>query len=185
MGTITVKKAKLRGHSLEVEMQEELVVEGSGSVTNEITKKCNTLVHEDLKKALSKLKLHLIVICDLRHADIIHNADEFDQIDLEQFKEYEVTGFSIGGEDDNEGVVLIGSRKFSSGKVLNIVTPFTKYVDENDPYVFASELSLDIASAVYEVEQYLFHDKYAVKQLEMDFIDTEEAPADKEEELAA
>lgn len=180
MGMIVIKKAKLRGHSLEVEMQEELMVDGSGSVTNEITKKCNTLVHEDLKKAFNKLKLHLIVICDLRHSDIITNAEEFDKIDLEQFKEYEVTGFSRGGEDDHEGVVLIGSRKFSSGKILNIVTPFTKYADENDQYDFASELSLDIASAVYEVEEYLFNNKYAVKQLEMEFIEEEEASEEKE-----
>jgi hypothetical protein len=180
MATLKVKKAKLKGASLEVEMQEEVLVNGGGTVTNDITKKCNTLVHEDLKKAFAKLKLHLVAICDLRKIEIIKAAYEFDQIDLEQFKDYEVTGFSIGGDDDNEGVVLIGSRKFDSGKVLNIVTPFTKYVDEKDEYGYANELSLDIASAVYEVEEYLFNNKYAVKQLEMEFVEDEEASEEKE-----
>lgn len=183
MGTITIKKAKLRGHSLEVEMREEMVVEGSGNVTNEIVKKCNTLVHEDLVKAFSKLKLHLVAICDLRGTDLILEAETLDSVDMNEFREFEVTGFSIGGDDDHEGVVLIGNRRFKSGKVLNLVTPFTKYVDENDPYDLVNDLSLDIAAAVYEVEEYLFNNKYAVKQLEMDF-EGEEA-SEIEKELAA
>ena len=64
---------------------------------------------------------------------------------------------------------MIGSREFPSGKVLNIITPFIRYADEVDPYDYAPQMADAINAAIYEVEQYLFNDKYAVKQLEIPF----------------
>lgn len=163
-----IKKAKLKGRSLDVEIEEFIDVEGAGTVTNEVTKSCGNLVHDDLVNAFDNLKKHLVCICDMRGSDMLHQSN-IEGFDLELLKEYNITGFSIGGNDENEGVTLIGNRKFVSGKVLNIITPFTKFQDENDPYKFASELVEDIEHCKYEVEEYLFNQKCAVKQLEMDF----------------
>lgn len=165
-----IRKAKLKLSSLEVELTETHDTDG-GPVTNEITMKCAGLVHDDLKKAFSKLPLHLIKICDLRKAELI-NAETFDMTDLSEFDDYTVTGFSIGGEDEHEGAVIIGSRKFPSGKVLNITTPFTKFSDENHPYEHEDELYNDIQACIYEVELYL-EGKYAIKQLELPFDEVE------------
>lgn len=166
-----IRKAKLKNRSLEVELTETISTE-QGDVTNEVIMKCAGLAHDDLKKAFDRLSLHMIVICDLRKSEMIDQST-FDSEDIDDFNDYEVKGFSLGGEDEHEGVVLIGSRKFKSGKVLNIVTPFTRFADENDPYDFESELYNDIQAAVYEVEQYLFEGKYAIKQLELGFEDAE------------
>lgn len=168
MSTITVKKAKLKDRSLEVNLEETITTNGGGSVTNEILKKCNTLVHDDLVAAFDRLKIHMVKACDFKKSELITD-DTIEDFDLSQLSDYRIKGFSIGGEDDNEGVVLIGSREFASGKVLNIITPFIRYADEVDPYEFAPELADAINAAVYEVEQYLFENKYAIKQLEIPF----------------
>jgi hypothetical protein len=168
MSTIIVKKAKLKDRSLEVNLEETITTSGGGSVTNEILKKCNTLVHDDLIAAFDHLKIHMVKACDFKKSELIDRTT-IDDFDLSFLSDYRIKGFSIGGADDNEGVVLIGSREFSSGKVLNIITPFIRYADEIDPYEFSCELADAINAAVYEVEQYLFADKYAVKQLEIPF----------------
>lgn len=178
MSTITVKKAKLKDRSLEVNLDETITTSGGGSVTNEILKKCNTLVHDDLLAAFDRLKIHMVKACDFKKSELI-TKESIENFDLSLLSDYRVKGFSIGGEDDNEGVVLIGSREFASGKVLNIITPFIRYADEVDPYEFAPELADAVNAAVYEVEQYLFEDKYAIKQLEIDFEE------DREENEAA
>ena len=174
MAVITIKKAKIEDRTLEVELLETVTVEGAGTATNEIIKKCKTLVHDDLIARFDKLKIHLVKICDFKKADMItqDNAEEFNLNDL---AEYQIKGFSIGGDDESEGVVLIGSRTFDSGKVLNIVTPFTKFSDDVDEYELASELAQDIEAAKYEVEQYLFAEKWAVKQMELPFDEEEQS----------
>ena len=170
-----VTKVKIKDRSLTVDMNE--TISGNDySFTNEVTKKCASLVHDDLIIALKSLVPHMVKICDFAGSDIIKESNIESAFTLaEEFPQYEITGFSIGGIDDNEGVTLIGQRKFDSGKVLNIVTPFIKYTDED--YKFGDELASVIEGCIYEVEQYLFGDKFAVKQLEMDFSENNESEA--------
>ncbi|KAF0190418.1 MAG: hypothetical protein FD166_3811 [Bacteroidetes bacterium] len=173
MGTFTVKKAKLKDRSLEVNLDETIITtSGGGSVTNEILKKCNTLVHDDLLAAFDRLKIHMVKACDFKKSELI-TPESIESLDLSLLSDYHIKGFSIGGDDESEGVVLIGSREFSSGKVLNIITPFIRYAEEVDPYEFSAELADAVNAAVYEVEQYLFEDKYAIKQLEIPFDEEE------------
>ena len=171
-----VTKVKIKDRSLTVDM-DETVSGADYSFTNEVTKKCASLAHDDLIKALTRLIPHMIKICDFKFSENINedNISEDGILEFQEIKNYEITGFSIGGVDNNEGVTLIGQRKFDSGKVLNIVTPFIKYTDED--YKFGDELASVIEGCIYEVEQYLFGDKFAVKQLEMDFNKSSESEA--------
>jgi len=164
-----IKKAKIKDRSLIVEGEERMVTEGGSEVTNEVAKKCAALAHDDLVKAFDNLKKHLIKICDLRGAEYI-DKENIDDCQIPELENYTVTGFSIGGNDESEGVTLIGNRTFNSGKVLNIVAPFTQYA--GDDYAFAIELASDIHAAVYEVECYL-NGKCASKQLEIPFDEAE------------
>lgn len=174
----TIKKAKIKGRSLEVELTETVETE-NGPVTNEVTMKCAGIVHDDLIDRFNKLVLHMLLICDLRKAEKI-TTETFELEDLEEFSDYNVKGFTIAGEDESEGVVIIGSRRFNSGKVLNITTPFTRFTDENDPYLYEGELYNDLQACIYEVEQYLYEGKFAVKQLDLDFDDTDGQEVEKE-----
>ena len=171
----TIKKAKLKSRSLEVELDEKVEV-GEATVTNEVVKKCAALVSDDLIAAFDNLKKHMVKICDFKKSELItrENIEDYACLDL---PEYSITGFSIGGNDEHEGVTLIGSRKFDSGKVLNIVTPFTKY--DIDEYEFAMELASDIQRCVYEVEEYL-NGKCAAKQMELAFDEEDKSDSGSE-----
>jgi hypothetical protein len=161
-----IKKAKIKGRSLEVELTETIHTD-NGPVTNEVVLKCTGLVHDDLLARFDRMKVHLVKICDLRKADTITDGS-IENYDLSILDDYEVKGISIGGEEEHEGVVIIGARKFESGKVLNLVSPFTKFTDEHAPYEFESDLYNDVQACIYEVELYL-EGKYLIKQLELPF----------------
>lgn len=161
--TNQIVKAAVKNDRCEVTFEENFT---ESNYTNTVTKKCSQIVHADLKKALDRLKIHMVVICEQKEANEV--LENFDEYNVENLSGYLVTGFSIGGSDENLGVTLIGQKLLKSGQVLNLIAPFTKYEDE-DGYQFAAELSADIEAACYEVEQYLFAEKWGIKQAEIDF----------------
>ena len=161
--TNSIVKAAVKNDRCEVTFEENFT---ESNYTNTVTKKCSQIVHADLKKALDRLKIHMVAICEQKEADEV--LENFDEYDVETLSGYLVTGFSIGGSDENLGVTLIGQKLLASGHVLNLIAPFTKYEDE-DGYQYASELSADIEAACFEVEQYLFAEKWGIKQAEIDF----------------
>ena len=165
-----IKKAKIKGMTLETEMEEIIHIDGIAPITNDITKKSDQLIHPDLQKSFDDLRPHLIMICDqkedssvIRIMQSAENEIAPDEIDLRAIDLYNVTGFVIGGED-RDGVTLIGQKSLDT-KVLNLIAPFTKYAEYN----YGSELSLAVEACIHEVEQYLFNGKCAVKQMELPF----------------
>lgn len=164
-------KAKINSQCLDVEMS-ETHDSTNGPMTNIISMKCAGIIHNDLRNAFSRLALHMIAICDLRTSERI-SKKTFEMDDMSDFEEYSIKGFSIGGSDEYEGVVLIGSRRFESGKVLNIVSPFTPFANAKDPYKFEDYLYNDMQAAIYEVELYIAG-KFLIAQLEIPFNDYNE-----------
>ena len=161
--TVTIKKAKIKDDLfLEGEYNEDL----PGHSKKNTKFSCTVPVHDDLKEAFQKLHVHLAIIADQEPAP---KKKDFSTTEFENFS---VGGFSVGGADDNEGITISGSKEGKYG-LVNLNTPFTKYAESEYPFI--DELGLDIQMAVYEVEQYLFHEKRAPeKQLEMDFEDPED-----------
>lgn len=130
------------------------------------------LVTNDLKDTFNALVAHLAFLCEQKEADGKECLEDLPKgID----KKLEVTGYTIGGEDDSRGVTLIGKRFLKSNKVLNLNSPFTKFDDENEPYQFAFELEQAVEACSYEVNEYLFNKKWKVVQQELPF--EEETPA--------
>ena len=82
-------------------------------------------------------------------------------------------GFTIGGSGDHEGVCLVGYRGLDSGKYLNLVSPFTKWSDEE--YEYISELGQIIEECKHEVRLYMFEGKYKPEaQQELPFPEAED-----------
>ncbi len=138
--SITIKKAKLKGRRLTLDYFRS--VEG-GSDT--ISVKCANQVHPDLLAAMDKLIPHFILLCELPESTSLAIeliARQMDEIDVSEFPKIQVTGFSIGGDDEDEGLTIIGSRLLEKGKTLNINSPFTKYDVED--YQYADELNLAV-----------------------------------------
>lgn len=138
---------------------------------NTVTVEGKNLVHGDLKAAFKALTGHMAILCELREA-----KEESAPQELNDLNTVEVTGYSIGGTDEDEGVTLIGKRFLKSKKVLNLIAPFTKFANENEEYPYSYELMDAINLCGYEVEQYLTAKKWAIVQQELPF--DEEAPQD-------
>lgn len=141
------------------------------TVTNEICKKCNMIVHNDLIEALKWLRVHFALLCDLREVNSfpVDYADKIEKFDHETYLEkINITGISLGGEDESAGVVIIGQKELPGGGVLNIVTPFTRF---DSDYSHCNALEQAVNNLIYEAEQYLFEQKWGVKQLELPFED--------------
>lgn len=129
------------------------------------------LVTNDLRNAFNVLVAHLAFLCEQKEAD---GKELLEDLPKDIDKKLEVTGYTIGGEDESRGVTLIGKRFLKSNKVLNLNSPFTKFDDENEPYQFAFELEQSIQACEYEVNEYLFNKKWKVVQQELPF--EEETP---------
>lgn len=174
MSNAKIKKAKIKDDLfLEVEYTEEL----PGHSKKDTKLSCTVPVHQDLKDSFQNLHKHLAVLCD----QVKVKGRSLEAFNHDSFGLFSVSGFTIRGNEDNEGVVISGHRDGQYGNV-NLNTPFTKYDDEE--YPFTSELAEQIEAAVYEVEQYLFEGKKAPdRQLAFDFGDEfEDAESVVEEE---
>ncbi len=168
MENIDIKKAKLIGHLfIEATYNVKDLVEKTSKT---ITEKNDAPVHEDLANAFKALHKHLPILCDYVKTSKI-KPEVFAKADntFDWVAEFEVTGFSVGGSDDSEGVVLIGNKAVKNDKQVNLTSPFIKFNDE-DEYRYCGELSSDIYTCIHEVKEYLFNKKYAPKaQLSMEF----------------
>lgn len=131
-----------------------------------VTIEGKNLIHKDLRAAFNELIPHLAFLCEQKEAD---GKDSIDELPEEIFSTFEVTGYTVSGSDDNEGVVLVGKRFLKSKKVLNLIAPFTMFNNENEEYKHAFELQQAIEACNYEVEQYLTAKKWAVVQQELPF----------------
>lgn len=153
--------------SIEVTYNEYLEV-NEAPVSNEVVKKCNMIVHQDFINALNGLKIHFALLCDLREVSKFPEKYDVDKFDHEQFLDkIVITGITLGGDDNNAGIVIIGQKELPGGGILNLVTPFTRF--ESD-YVWCVELEEAVKGVCYEAEEYL-NGKWGVRQLELDFAD--------------
>lgn len=162
MSKKTIKKVKLSGGGLEVTYSE---YNSENDYTNDVSLKCPQIVHKDLSEALDKLKSHVALICEFPEKALI-DSHGIDQMPAE-ISNIIITGFTTGGSDESAGACIIAQRILPSGKVLNIVTPFMQYADEE--YAHAGELELAIEGCEHETHLYLDEGKFGVKQLDLDF----------------
>lgn len=158
MEKVKIKKVKIKDELfLDVEFTEEL----PGHSKKDTKLSCTVPIHEDLKTAIDNLHPHLAILCDevqVKKSQAIQEVS---------FPEFSVRGFSIGGNDENEGVSINGSKEGKYG-VVNLNSPFKKW--EDGEYPFISNLGELVQTAIYEVGQYLFEGKRAPeRQLEMEF----------------
>lgn len=124
------------------------------------------LVTSDLINAFSKLTPHAALLTEQKEVDGIESVDEVPDIIGQVL---DVTGYSIGGDGDNEGVTLVAKRFLKTGKVLNLCAPFTMFNNENESYINAFELEQEIQSCEFEVKEYLFNKKWRIVQQELPF----------------
>jgi hypothetical protein len=167
----TIKKAKLNSLSyMEVEYENKFVTHEDETFIVEATEKCSWPPNNDLLVCLDRLKPHLAVLCEqvenMLEIESYQGAFETPHPILAKLK---VTGFTIGGSDEHEGVTLIGRRILAGNRVLNLVSPFCKWEDEHNGYANSYELAVLIKDLQEEVCLYLEGKKAPAVQLSLEF----------------
>lgn len=160
----TINKVKHDGFGLILEYSVTTGGEGDDkSTTNDYVATLRRRVHPDMVEALASLRKHVVELCELGE------YPTFDDIPERLLGAIEVTGISIGGSGEHEGVTIIAKRKLRNNRILNLVTPFTKFEDEHSPYKYELDLSCCVGVVVDEARQYL-NGKFAPDaQIKMEF----------------
>lgn len=159
---IKIKKAKLTKSGT----IEATYIDEDG---NEITIKGKNTVHVDLKTRLAALIPYFADLTEQKEADRYDwdNPDSQENIDL--MRRLDVTGVSLGGDDNCPIATLTGRRTLMSSKVLNLNTPPTDLDADDSGWVRAEDFRFAIDAFFYEVVLYITEKKWSVKQAEFDF----------------
>lgn len=112
------------------------------------------IVDADMGIAFFALSVHLAVIDDIfKHSgETITNIKALRAHELAA--KYNVTGFKIKGGEENESVILVGTKEVScSGQFMSLETPKIP-LDEHSSYKWVQELKEAVDAARFEVEEY-------------------------------
>ena len=158
-----IKKAVVKKDRLNVVYNERF---SESNYTNVINKSCDQIIHSDLREAFSRLKLHLVVLCEQPEASKIDKDSFTSPGYVETLENYIITGYANDSVDGVSGITIMGSKLLQSGKVVDLKI-FVPLLDADYPYY--EELSIDAAVCDAEVESYLFEEKWGIRQERLDF----------------
>ena len=128
------------------------IVKGVGKL-NQYTGNGVHIVKESMKEAFAELNVHMANIDDVfKHADMeFDSLNEVGNEDLTFL--YEVSGFQIEGSEENESVILLATKKISSGNRMNLKSPKIPLGDTSW-YRWYNELKESISKCREEVALY-------------------------------
>ena len=157
-----IKKAKLAKSGC----LEAVYIDTDG---NEVSIKGYNKCHNDLRQAFDRLVPFFADLTEQREADKINWDDIECEENSEALKNLSVSGLSIGGDPNNEIITMTGKRTLLTRRVLNLNAPGVEMNSETFEWPYVSEFDVAVQGVLYEVEQYLFHKKWQVVQLELNF----------------
>lgn len=164
MSTIKITKAKLTKERLSINYTKTRD-DGSHSETSENPE---WEVHPDLKSALGLLAIHMAIMTDYVTNKQVKNIEKHDS---ELCKDFTISGYSIGGDEGDEGIVISGHKILKNGKALILNTPFARFEEGDETrYAFMEDLMNCVSRIEKEVLSYLDGSKKASPaQMQMEF----------------
>lgn len=170
-----IKKAIIKKDRLNVNFNESFT---ESNYTNGVSKSCDQIIHYDLRQAFDKLKVHLVALCEQPEAERINEESIKSPGFAETFPNYQIVGYSHNSQDAIDGVTIFGTKLLQSGGTLDLSIWTPLYDSE---YQHKEDLALDIQACDWEVSEYLFSEKWGVKQTMLDFDTDEPEEANLEE----
>jgi hypothetical protein len=149
---LKITKAKVTSEEKLLVDFEEFYPEGQDK--DETAKKFGGKVHQDLLTALEDLRIHFASKCE--EGDYSDFMDNMDKLDI-----FKVTGISLSGDSEHEGVVITGQKRLSSNEVLILNTPYIKLNPEHANYPHINELDFAIKNVLSEVTKHVLDGKRA------------------------
>lgn len=166
---IIIRKAKLaKGGTVEVSY---IDIDG-----NEVSLKGKNKCHSDLRNAFAGLVPFFADLTEQKEADSIDWDDLASESNTEFLRRLDVTGFSIGGDENNRVVTMSGKRTLITSRVLNLNAPGVEMGSETFEWPHINEFDVVLEQAVFEVKEYLINRKWEVVQGELDFDANPEDP---------
>lgn len=170
---IKIKKAKLtKGGTIEATYIDE---DG-----NEIAIKGKNTVHPDLKERLAELIPYFAELTEQKEADRYEWKTPDSQENKDLLRRLDVTGVSLGGDENCPIATLTGRRTLMSSKILNLNTPPTDLNGDDSGWNRADDFRFAIDAFFYEVEQYIIEKKWGYVQTELDFDNVDDPFAEAE-----
>lgn len=150
-----------------------------GKKPTETTDSNQNPAHIDLKGMFQKLAVHLAILAGYITAKQVKDADSPAP---ELIDDFQVNGFSIGGKEDDMGVIIMGSRATPQGKRVILNSPFLRFEQpESNPYQFIEHLEEVLEDCKAETMAYLIMEKYGQDvQTQMEFPKAPEEPTEEE-----
>lgn len=170
---IRIKKAKLsKGGCIEASY-----IDADG---NEITLKGKNKCHNDLKVALAALVPYFADLTEQKEADNINwdNLESAENVDL--LRKLDVTGLSIGGDDNNRIITMTGRRTLITSRVLNLNAPGVEMESETFEWGHVDDFDLAVQGFVFEVKEYIVNRKWEEPQANLFNIDSDDPFAEVE-----
>lgn len=165
----TLKKAKISDTGVDCDFEEKRVIDGTAQVI-EHNVKAKYIPHPDLTRLRDTLREYLV---KAYHLNIGYDTAikylkgeqkkiaEEGMIDL--YNKIEVTGISIGGEEQLRGVVISGKIESNNKSKCAMNTPRIVFSSEKLGYELDVEGQIELIER--EIYKYLFEGKKAQKEL--------------------
>lgn len=159
---IKIKKAKLSKEGT----VEATYIDADG---NEIALKGKNKCHNDLKVAFSHLVPYFADLTEQKEADMInwHELESAENVDI--LRKMDVTGISIGGDENNRIVTMSGKRTLFTSRILNLNAPGVEMDSEMFEWPHIDDFDIAIQDVVFEVKEYILNRKWEVVQGELNF----------------
>ncbi|MXV16860.1 hypothetical protein [Hufsiella ginkgonis] len=154
---IKVTKVKMKKVTADLELERSFIITDDETgdpvqIIQPISMPGKNIAHPALFAAVALLRPHLAILSELPEAVGLSPEELLDsETALEKIF---VTGFTIGGEGEAEGVTLTGYKINKRGKTQNLVTPFEKYEDSTNQYEYSVELAHIIGHCQDEAAAY-------------------------------
>lgn len=170
--SIKVKKAKLsKGGTVEASY-----IDADG---NEITLKGKNKCHNDLRVAFAALVPFFADLTEQKEADGIDWNDVECAANVDLLRKIDVTGISIGGDDNNRIVTMTGKRTLFTSRVLNLNAPGVEMESETFEWSHIDDFDVAVQGLIYEVMEYIVNRKWEVVQAQLNFEGDPDDPFDE------
>ncbi len=145
----TIEKVKLiKGDKLQIGISRKLDDNTNVSSPGE---DWDRKVHPDLLEKMKELEVHLALRCGYITVKKVDKHPE--ECEVEDFH---VSGYSIGGKEGAEGVVITGHHLPPLGGAVILNSPFIRFETEEDKaYPFIDQLKIALDGLEAEVKAYM------------------------------
>lgn len=161
---ITITKGKLlKGDKIEVDYTKK---DSSDSKPAKCSEEHSDPPTKGFRDAFGSLAVHAALIGEFIPLTSISDINEPDP---EVIKDFNVSGFTVVGEDDDEGVILTAQKTLKTGKIVGFNTPTIRFNDASDnAYPHLDELATCVTECKTQLRKYLNGEHAEDPQLKME-----------------